>query len=246
MDAWLDRAGNRFSASKRPRFLRGLVGKYTDGKVRIILLFPDTDHLSLSYVTDSLRKVDITSNIRCRVLDLKDHTPFSKNKVFNNFLQSSNKLEALPAIRDDDNQFDPRLSDATFATSSTPPSDYILHFRAQPQIDFSCEPKQLLTNIDVVPCMPARPLIQISQDMIGERQKEAPNTGRIAELLPKIRRSLLGVQVRCSYNPRGQGTKDSEKAIMLDQNQMDGARVFCIRDLKMRQYYQCVRLFCAA
>lgn len=227
----LDRAGNKYNPSNRPHILQGLADEKNIGKVRMILLLPDMVDLSWSKVMKELDKFAETSSTRCTIQLPEDRTPYSRDKGYNDFLQAASMIDALPATHDGDSQFDPRLPDAISGPTFKPSPEYILHFRAQPSIDFTRSSIRLLTDIAVVPCMPAKPLIQIIQDMIGEPQME-PNSGKIEDLLPKIRKSLLGLKVRCTYVPRRGGVGD-EKAKILKGIEVNEGRALCIRNIRM-------------
>ena len=133
----------------------------------------------------------------------------------------------IPVSMDINYGFDPLLPGCNRGPFAPQPMDYRFHIRYQASVDVSS--KQINVDADVVPCMPSKPLAEVVYDMIGQTGVEEPEEDLIRKWLPKIKHSLLGVTVRCSYIPR----TIAEGADMLAQNEMSEGRRFQIRDIQM-------------
>jgi hypothetical protein len=218
------------------------------GNARLIICIPDEtkkvivkgklnllDGTLVKIGDEKVVKDGVELTIRCKIRD-----PSGDQKVIYEqslkFLlrQTFKELGSdipLPSTQYEANLFDPLLQGCNRATTWSLPSDYKLCVRSLPSIDF--EGQQLLIDLDVIPCVPAKSLHDVLLDMTGQTGVTTSDADVTTKWLPGIKRSLLGVQVRCGYIPGAKTQNNLAKARILGPEELLEGRRFQIQDFSM-------------
>jgi hypothetical protein len=247
VDKWLDKTGINF---EHKRFTH--IGA-SQGVVRVILLLPGQQYEDAAKIRfksaskeplDGVRRTIKTErgteehNIRCRLQESKQNSKDSNDvytKAFNfilrDILAREDFLESIPLADGTSNCIESMLRGCSRTSGSLVPSDYRLNLRIQPSVNVTQQ--QLLMNVDIVPCIPNKPLYEVVLDLVGQSGVTVVNMEKVAEWLPSVTHSLRGLKVRCGYVPGKRTRVGREKATILGPANLHQGRAFCIRDIKM-------------
>jgi hypothetical protein len=184
---------------------------------------------------EKLMKDGIELTVRCKIRDPSGDQEVIYEQSLNFLLRQTFKELGsdipLPSTQYEANLFDPLLLGCNRAATWFLPSDYKLYVRSLPSIDVKGQ--QLMMDLDVIPCVPAKPLYDVLIDMTGQTGVAAPDAEVTTKWLPEIKRSLLGMHVRCGYIPSVKTQNSRDKARILRPEELLEGRRFQIRDLSM-------------
>jgi hypothetical protein len=218
------------------------------GVVRLLLHTKDEEERkSVEGKLDGLKEQSITmpkkataqSSGKDKTIDFKITAPQGSNdKTYERSLRfllrdmstKAGQLKSLPRTISSSHNFDPLLPGFVRSLASSQPLDYHLYLRHQPSADFSRE--EIMTDFDVVPCAPGKPLYEFVLDLVGQTALGSLNASVIDQWLPKMKHILLGMHVRCIYVPGKRTGNGQEKAKLLGPGEISQGRRFQIRDVQ--------------
>lgn len=109
-----------------------------------------------------------------------------------------------------------------------------MHARVEPSFELEGNAAKLHLDFDLVPCVPSKSLLTVVNNLVDQAGRKA---SVISKNLPDIARTLRGIQVRCTYAPRGTKFVGDDKVLsktdlLLYGKKLTGRR-FQIKDIRM-------------